>query len=168
LSRNRFGASRLWLRGERDGLAFEATLSSLEFDYNWRMLLNGQLQSVVLSNLDIAVEKITASTEPPASTISVENLLPQPLIAQLPLQSLEIKKWKLEYRSPGLPLIAATGSLLIEEQLNLHLETSHLGIPVARVAVDSCNGQFTDRGAAEPAFGNKPPGQPYHCRFMDG
>jgi hypothetical protein len=126
LSGNRFGASRLWLRGERDGLAFEATLSSLVLDYNWRMLLNGQLQSVILSNLDIAVQEITASTKTAATAISVASLLPQPLIAQLPLQSLEIKKWNLEYRSPGLPLIAATGSLLIEEQLNLHLETSHL------------------------------------------
>jgi len=127
LSGNRFAASRLWLRGERDGLAFEATLSSLELDYNWRMLLNGRLQSVVLSNLDLTVEEVAVSTKPPATVLSVESLLPQPLIAQLPLQSLDVVKWNLEYRSPGLPLIVATGSLLIEDKLNLHLETTHLG-----------------------------------------
>ena len=127
VSDKHFSAARLWLRGERDGLAFEATLSSLEIDYDWRMLFNGQLQSVLLSKLDITLEETTASTAPPATTVNVESLLPQPLIAQLPLQSLEITKWNLEYRSLGLPLIAATGSLLIKEQLRVHLETSHLG-----------------------------------------
>jgi hypothetical protein len=127
VSDKHFSATRLWLRGKRDGLAFEATLSSLAIDYDWRMLFNGQLQSVVLSKLDIALEETTASTASPATTVNIESLLPQPLIAQLPLQSLEITKWNLEYRSPGLPLIAATGDLLIEEQLRLHLETSHLG-----------------------------------------
>jgi len=126
VSGNRFAATRLWLRGERDGLAFEATVSSLELDYDWRALLNGQLQSAVLSNLDLALEQITASTKPAATAVSVESLLPQPLIAQLPLQSLAINKWNVEYQSPGLPLIAATGSLMVEEQLNLHVETSHL------------------------------------------
>ncbi len=127
ISDKHFSAARLWLRGEHDGLAFEATLLSLEIDYDWRMLFNGQLQSAVLSRLDIALEETAASTAPPAATVNVESLLPQPLMAQLPLQSLEIIKWNLEYRSPGLPLIAATGNLRIEEQLRLHLETSHLG-----------------------------------------
>jgi len=126
VSNNHFSSARLWLRGEQDGLAFEATLSSLEIDYDWRMLLTGQLQSVALSNLDIALEETTASKEPSATTVSIESLLPQPLIAQLPLQSLEIKKWSLEYRSPALPLIAATGNLLIEEQLHLQVKTAYL------------------------------------------
>ncbi len=138
LSGNRFAATRLWLRGERDGLAFEATLSSLELNYDWRALLHGQLQSVALSNLDLALEQLTASTKPAATAVSVGSLLPQPLIAQLPVQSLEIKKWNLEYRSPGLPLIAATGGLMVEEQLRLHLETSHLD---SHITVDLWTGE---------------------------
>jgi hypothetical protein len=138
LSGNRFAATRLWLRGERDGLAFEATLSSLELNYDWRALLHGQLQSVALSNLDLALEQLTASTKPAATAVSVGSLLPQPIIAQLPVQSLEIKKWNLEYRSPGLPLIAATGGLMVEEQLRLHLETSHLD---SHITVDLWTGE---------------------------
>ncbi|RLA48185.1 MAG: hypothetical protein DRQ97_04790 [Gammaproteobacteria bacterium] len=127
VSVNHFSAARLWLRGARDGLAFEATLSSLEIDYDWRMLLTGRLQSVVLSNLDIVLEETAVSTEPPATTVGVEGLLPQPLIAQLPLQSLKINKWRLDYRSPELPLIAATGNLLIEKKgLRLHVKTAYL------------------------------------------
>jgi len=131
ISDHDLGTQQLWLRGERDGLAFEANISSLQLAYDWRMLLNGQLQSVTLENLDLTIEEIVPGTEPAPARVSVASFHPQPLIAQLPLQSLHIKQWTLNYRAPGAQPISIVGDLELTERLSLHLETMYLGTRIA-------------------------------------
>ena len=125
-SDHQFSTDKLWLRGELNGLAFEATLTSLEVNYHWRMLLDGKLQSVTLGKLNLVVEETSPSADTASGPVSVDSLLPQPLIAELPLQSLAIQQWHLNYQSRELPPISAMGHLLVTDKLSLHLETAHL------------------------------------------
>jgi Dicarboxylate transport len=127
ISEHELGTQQLWLRGESDGLVFEATVSSLQLAYDWRMLLDGQLQSITLQNLDLTVEQVAPGTGAAPERLSVASVHPQALIAQLPLQSLHIKQWTLNYRAPGVQPISIVGDLRLTEQLSLNLETSYLG-----------------------------------------
>ena len=131
LSGSQVTADSLWLRGEYDGMAFEAKLSSLVVNYNWRWLLNGQLQSVSLENLNLGVEQIAASSQPAADSISVQSLLPQPLIAQLPVKALTIKQWQLNYRAPAIPPIDASGNLLLAQRLSMQLQGAFLNTHIS-------------------------------------
>lgn len=118
-------ADRLWLRGEREGMNFEATLRAVQLNYDWRMLLQGQLQGVTVDKLVLTIEETTTAAQS-SDPISIESLLPQPIIEQLPLQSLAIKQLQLDYHAPGIPPISVDGIVLLSERLQLQLEGSHL------------------------------------------
>jgi len=127
---NHVATEKLAIHGELDGLKFQASLTSLDLRYHWRKLLRGELQSVNIEQLDLVVERIATGANKPPAPVNIEDLLPQPLIAALPLQSLGIKQWTLQYQAPGARPISAMGSLLLENQLSLQLATRYLGSPV--------------------------------------
>jgi len=123
--------NKLWLRGTRDGLIFEATLEDLELNYHWRALLNGELESVTLANLTLAIDNTTRDNttlgnKSTTSPINTSALLPQTLLAALPLNSLIIEQWQVNYRSPDRSPILLKGNLQLAEQLHLQMEASRL------------------------------------------
>lgn len=152
ISSNGVDIDQLWLRGESDGLMFEATASSVDIGYDWRMLLNGRLSQVTLDELDLELEQMGSSEQPVPTRISVEDLLPQPVMTKLPLDSLEIEQWSLAYRAPGVSPLSVQGNLQLAEQLTLHFETVLLASPAV---VDIWTG---DKGAsldAQFVFGDE-------------
>ena len=127
---NRVVTQELFIRGEQDGIKFEASMDSLDLRYHWRKLLKGELQSVSLEQLDLVVESIAPDTNNASAPINIEDLLPQPFIAAMPLDSLEIKQWTLDYQASEKTIMFARGSLLLEQQLQLQLATRYLGSAV--------------------------------------
>ena len=123
---------KLSIRGEQDGIQFEASMTALDLHYHWRKLLRGELQSVSLEQLDLLVEEIApaANNANASAPINIEDLLPQPFIAALPLESLKIKQWTLKYKALDKTPMSARGSLLLEDQLHLQLATRYMGSQV--------------------------------------
>jgi hypothetical protein len=121
LGNGRIKVDRLWLRGNYDLYAYEATLTSLEIRYEWHLFLQRKVQSISLSDLDITVHQATSAfkPEPGPGNFAIGSLLPQTLLAQLPLQTLDIGRWKLDFRSPGIPDVLATGNLLYSGHLEV-------------------------------------------------
>lgn len=127
LASRKLAVAALGIRGERDGLAFEAILGPLEISYSWRMLFNDDLPSLILDQVDVSIERIAPGTASTSDPLLIENLLPHSFIAQLPMDSIEVKQWRLNYRSPEMPALSAVGKLLLTDQLNLQLTARHLG-----------------------------------------
>ena len=123
-----FKVDWLWLRGSYDNHTYEAALTSLAIHYNWRVLLSGKVQSVSLSNLDITVHQTTSTPildpDPGPTEFDIESLLPQTFASQLPLQALDIREWKVDYRSPEILNVVATGNLLYRGHLEVAAETT--------------------------------------------
>ncbi len=127
ISREHLRADTLRLSGVYDGVEYAAILTSLEVRYDWRMLLNGEVQSVTLEGLEVELTENAPGARPaPANDLQVSKLLPAAHIAALPVDSLDIRHWSLDYLAPGLPPITATGELQLTDQLRLTLESSHL------------------------------------------
>ncbi len=128
ISHDHLRSDRLQIKGVYNGLAYRATLSSLAVQYDWRLLLNGELHSLDLETLELAVTEIAASPpSSPTSNVTVSRLLPKAYIEELPLETIEIQKWRLEYRGQGLAPLLVSGSLRVNDQLRLQTETSYLG-----------------------------------------
>ncbi|MEH6635991.1 MAG: YdbH domain-containing protein [Halioglobus sp.] len=125
VSAGQFTAKKIWLTGDYQGLAFTVTLNALELRYDWHMLLNGQLESVTIAQLELALEEKDASSNTAPTAISVSSILPQTFMAQLPVQSLAITQWEASYQAPGQPLISGSGRLRIADQLTLELASTH-------------------------------------------
>ncbi len=126
-SSSRLKFDKLRLLGEYEGYTYDAKLSSLEVRYDWRMLISRQVQSVTLSVLDLGVEQTTSGPDKDPIVLNVKSMLPQELIAQLPVQALHIKQWNLDYRSQGRPVRSAKGNLLFTGQLEMQLESALAG-----------------------------------------
>lgn len=118
----------LWLRGAHEGLAFEADLASLTIAYDWRALLSGTLHSVDIAKLDISINQTTASADssPESLPINMENIIPYHLVNSLPIQSLRITEWNLDYTDPELPFFQIGGNLLLKDRLDVSLTASTL------------------------------------------
>lgn len=131
LSDSQFKTDKLWLRGTYAGYAYEATFTSLEVHYDWRVLISRKVHSVILSSLDLTLEQTSSNPNSDPTDLYLKDLLPQELIAQLPVKTLQIRKWNMDYRSPTAPLLSASGDLFIAEHLELHLETALAGSDIA-------------------------------------
>jgi hypothetical protein len=88
------------------------------------VLISEKLQSVTLSRLELTVEQTKSHSNPDPSVLNLNELLPQEVIEQLPAQTLQIRQWNVEYRSPDATLLSARGDLLVAERLDLYLETT--------------------------------------------
>lgn len=114
----------LVLRGTYEHYAYQATLTSGEMLYNWRVLFGAKIDSLLLSSLELSVAQNTAGNRQDSGLVVVDSLLPHQLKAQLPLTSLRIAHWNLDYRSSNLQAIAASGSLLLEDHLDVQIRTN--------------------------------------------
>jgi hypothetical protein len=139
----------LSLRGRYGNIMYDAQIPSAQLHYSWRVVLGEKIQSVTLSHLDLAIEQGIDGGEPEPDSLNIEELLPQHLIALMPVQFLEIQHWNLDYRSPNLPDLSASGNLRIDEQLDLQLTTDLFDRNVA-VALHAPAG--TDAAALELAI----------------
>ena len=114
---------QLWLQGSYGGYVYNASLQSIEFQYDWRRLFTGKIQSASIDRLDLSVEKTSSTGDASPATLDLESLLPQQAIDQLPAEILQIKHMALHYQSPALPTLSASGSLDIAGQLKLRLHS---------------------------------------------
>jgi hypothetical protein len=130
LSLRHFSAGSVRLGGVYNGLGYTAELSNLAVDFHWRSLLQGAVQMVKLDALEVSLAQSgdtprSDSTEP--TTVNLSRQLPGLLHATLPVDVLDIKRWQVTYGLPGRVPIVATGSLQLAQQLELQLQSSHLG-----------------------------------------
>jgi len=131
LAAGSFSARALWLRGNYGGHTYELTLESPEVRYDWRTLLTRRAQSVRLSGLDLAIERTgPAAPQGPGDepvVIATGSLLPQAILAGLPVQALDIGDLRIAYRAPGLPDLLVTGKILYRDHLEATLHTALAG-----------------------------------------
>jgi hypothetical protein len=113
----------LRLRGTYVNLAYQASFTDGALRYDWRALLAGKVNSLSLTSVDISVVQTAASNSQTPAIIAVENFLPRHLSAQLPVQSLRIEHWQASYPTPGNRAMQAHGSLVIDQHIDLQLQT---------------------------------------------
>lgn len=128
LNQGLFKVDRVSLHGNYGNYSYQAAVTSLEIRYDWRVLLTRKVQSVNLSELDITIYQVVAPTDFDVSSdskdINIDDLLPQNVTSQIPAQELDIRKWKLHFRSLANRDYFATGKLLYQEQLELLIKTA--------------------------------------------
>ncbi len=118
------GADYLVLHGAYDNYAYEVTLNNGQVQYDWRAVLGGKVGAIRLSSLDIVVEQTGDSTTRGRQALLPASLLPQRVMAQLPLASLDIAQWNLRYHSPQIGVIDASGELAFDTRLDARLTTT--------------------------------------------
>lgn len=121
----------LALSGSYGNFAYQASLTSTVLHYDWRMLLDGEISSLAVTGIDIAITAGSSDDSAGPATVKLDRILPQHLLAQQPFQSILIKHWTLDYRAPGLPVLTAKGSLRIDPDLHLSLATALAGRDIA-------------------------------------
>jgi hypothetical protein len=126
LSSLQLHTNELWLRGNYDGLIFEVTLKELELNYDWRSLLNGELESVTLADLKLDINNTAQVSNSPTAAVTINTLLPKTFLSALPVNVLTIEQWQLNYRAPDLSPVLVKGHLQLAEYLHLQLETIYL------------------------------------------
>lgn len=127
ITRSALTLDSLVMRGAYGNYTYEARLTSGEMRYNWRVLLGAKIDSLLLSSLELSVTQTAASASQHSGLIVVDSLMPQQLKAKLPIKSLVINRWKLDYRAPHLQTVAASGSLLLNEHLDAQAQTTLAG-----------------------------------------
>jgi hypothetical protein len=124
---NALRVDELRLRGAHGGIAWEAHANSVELRYDWRTLIAGRIQSLTVPALHLSLEHTTTSDQPAPVDINLDALIPHDLFEQLPLQTLQVKDWQVNYRSAGLPQVSARGNLLMDGHLDLQLASTIAG-----------------------------------------
>jgi hypothetical protein len=127
---SRLEVREVTLRGERDGLAFEAGFETVALSWQWPAVLDGRLQSAHLQALKLTLERRHAGSEPTPGVIQLAALLPRSTRALLPLEALRIENLDLEYRDGESKPLRALGSLEIHETARLELSAQHLNTDV--------------------------------------
>ena len=131
LTSSALNVDQLWLQGTYQGYAYEATLQSIQMQYDWRLLSSRRVQSVALARLELAVEQYASTSDPGETVLDIESLHPQKIVAQLPVNTLHIKQMDLDYRALDLPPLATSGNLHIAGNLELQLTTTLAGSAIA-------------------------------------
>ncbi|CAA0087775.1 Uncharacterised protein [Halioglobus japonicus] len=117
----------LMLRGTYENYAYEVRLASGEVLYDWRVLLGAEMDSLSVSSLALSIEQTGEGSSTAQEPIVLDSLVPHRLVAQLPIASLSVPQWSLSYRSPKLQPIAASGSIVLNQQLDATLATTLAG-----------------------------------------
>jgi hypothetical protein len=126
-STNALRVHGLRLRGTYGSLAFEVFADTVALRYDWRTLFARKIQSLAVSGLRLSLVQTTVSDQPLSVNSNLDELLPNHLIEQLPLQTLRVEDWQLSYRSAGMPPISASGTLLIDGHLDLQVGSTLAG-----------------------------------------
>ena len=135
--------SKLTLTGRYQGLAFNAELAGLTAEFDWRGLRNGQLKRLEIERLNLLVEnKKTKGSKTKGSDsmnfmesdplvfdplVFVSEMLPRRLLAGLPVGSLAVDRFNLEYRAPGLEPLRARGEAMVTGGALLQLTSELAG-----------------------------------------
>jgi hypothetical protein len=126
-SNNALLVEGLRLRGAYGGLAYEALADAVAVGYDWRLLFARRIQSLAISGLQLSLVQMPSSDQSSPVTIDFDELLPYDLNQQLPLQTLQVEDWQLNYHSTGLPPLSASGTLLLDGHLDLQLASAIAG-----------------------------------------
>ncbi|MCB1690680.1 MAG: hypothetical protein KDI33_19440, partial [Halioglobus sp.] len=130
VSRDRAGIDTLVLRGTYENFGYEARLTAGEVIYDWRVLIGGKVDNLTVSSLDIAIVQTRESEKQGQGAFALDAVLPHRLIAQLPLATASITRWKLTYQPLERQGISASGSLQIDQQLDAQMVTTLAGHPL--------------------------------------
>ena len=126
LDARRLQLEKLNLRGALDGMAFTATLGAVELRYNWRLLLEGRFGELLVEELQLVIEQLPASGKPSNTALIIDQILPHAFLAQIPLESIEIRHLEVEYRAPQQAPVTAVGSLnLLAGEMALELSSRY-------------------------------------------
>ena len=157
LNQGRFKVDRFWLRGNYENFGYEATATSMEVRYDWRALLTRKVQSVSLSDLDVTVHQTASASGPDTvsdpTDLNIENLLPQKLTSQLPLQTLDIGKWKIDFQPLENRNYTATGKLLYQKHLDLSIKMAMANRNITVVVETDEDNSSIDVNIAMPGTG---------------
>ena len=127
ITHNEAGVASLMLAGTYENLAYTVELESAELQYDWRVLLGGKIDDLSVASLAIAIEQTGESSGEEQGAVALDTLLPHRLIAQLPLESLSVPLWRIDYQSTTIQTLTASGSVFLNEHLDAQLSTALAG-----------------------------------------
>jgi len=129
LSRNRIRIDSLQLRGEYEGLSYDLDLSAVEIHYDLNTLRAGKLKSAQIGSVAVSlVQRPLPPQKQAAETLTISELLPD--FQALPIETLAIKRWKLDFQPADLPLVTVQGQVRLDKNLQLHLVSSYSGADI--------------------------------------
>lgn len=126
-TRPRLGRGSVWLdgltlEGRRDGMRFRATLRDVDLRYSLGSLTLGQLHSLSLGRLELALAITPApASDEPATPLLLDELLPESVADLLPVGAFSIDEVELDITGDGLAPLTARGSLAVAQTLRLQL-----------------------------------------------
>jgi dicarboxylate transporter DctA-like protein len=131
ISRDTLIGEDLLLRGSYSGMDYTAQLTALQIHYDWRALLTGNIQSLMLGKLELKINEAPgtnrAESDPaiPPADIALRSLLDK-----LPVAEVTVTQWHLDYTAPDNTL-RASGTLSVAEQLALTLNAQYLDLDIS-------------------------------------
>ncbi|MEH6593060.1 MAG: YdbH domain-containing protein [Halioglobus sp.] len=124
ISHQQLRTDTLHFSGEYNDLSYTVDISSLAISYNWRMLLIGAAKSVKLGRIELSLtEKGNPAGDSDSVPIDLIEYLPRSVLDALPVESLGIELWQLNYHPANAASVSATGSLQLSDQLQLQLQS---------------------------------------------
>ena len=128
ISREQLRTGALHFSGEYKGLNYQVNIASLAISYDWRRLLKGEAQSVKLGRIELSLtEKAPSAPASTSAPINLAEYLPRSMLDALPVESINIEHWQINYRPDTGPKVSAAGRLQLSDQLKLQLQSVHQG-----------------------------------------
>ncbi|MEH6571412.1 MAG: YdbH domain-containing protein [Halioglobus sp.] len=142
ISHKQLSLNALALQGQYEDTAYAGSASDLVIRYNWRELLHREIESVTVQSLQLEATEIAQRVSvADASPLDLSKLFPPLNLSELPLNTLRVNHWDFGYQKIDLPLIEASGSLLVDQLLQIHIESSledvHVGAKIWTAQADA-------------------------------
>jgi dicarboxylate transporter DctA-like protein len=127
IAHNEASVASLKLAGTYENYTYTVQLESVELHYDWRILLGGKVDDLSATSLAIAIKQTGEPSSREQGELALDTLLPQRLVEKLPLESLSVPLWSLDYQAPQIPPLTASGSVYLNDQLDAQLSTTLAG-----------------------------------------
>jgi hypothetical protein len=132
LTRDQLSLESLHLTGQYGRAAYDGEVSSILIKFSWPELIKGKVQSVVVQTVRATITEENVDEPTTAlGLVRLSNLLPTLNLSQLPLEQLEIGRWELDYRAGRHQHIAASGTALINDLLQVYLAASQDNVDIS-------------------------------------
>jgi len=116
------------LAGEYKGLNYQVNITSMAVSYDWRRLLSGELHSIKLGSIELSLTETAPSANASTSApINLADYLPRAMLNTLPVESVDIEHWQIDYSPDTGPKVTASGRLQLSDQVQLQVQADHQG-----------------------------------------
>lgn len=105
----------LALAGTNAEQPFTAAVQSISIGFHWRQLVSGSLHSVEIAKITVTFADTPEPSDTPGAPVDLNTMLPQALLADLPITSVVVRRWEINYPQ-GKDVLQATGTLRYQDR----------------------------------------------------